>query len=527
MRASLPAAGISLLFALGCADLLGPKPSATLTLAQIDACGNLKVEVDATANGLPLRVEVNDALLGGQLVNGQVVYRGEKLVEPHGIYSVSVYLDDKLTELRILDAPDLQWRARLASGEAWHTDTRGNAELRLDVSCPLPKTAQVRWEWFGTGSEESPWVPLDERRSVRVSPPPVVTGAATLRVELGWTGPKATDRQTVRVSVVDGCVDLDGDGKNPCNGDCDERYAEVHRGAKEIPGNGLDDDCDGVNGTDADRDGFESAVAGGDDCDDSDPARNPMALEVIDADGDGFYAPNGRDDDCDGAVDEGPYLVAGKSVSADDCDDALASVNPGATEHSLPNQRDDDCDGMVDEGTIAYDDDGDGFSENQGDCDDAQKVVYPGAPELPDCLDQDCDRQVDEGVTRAQTDDGFEPNDSKTQVRDLGTNGRKSFAQELTLVTRDAKDEEWFSFYSQDGDWDSWGIFANVTQRGVGVMYSLEVYDSSGSLRASGTNDVHVTGRWLRDDTGMYTLRVRPTATPLDWCPAVVKLSSR
>ena len=41
--------------------------------------------------------------------------------------------------------------------------------------------------------------------------------------------------------------------------------------------------------------------------------------------------------------------------------------------------RADDCDGTVDEGTAAYDDDGDGYTENGGDCDDANADIYPAS----------------------------------------------------------------------------------------------------------------------------------------------------
>ena len=47
---------------------------------------------------------------------------------------------------------------------------------------------------------------------------------------------------------------------------------------------------------------------------------------------------------------------------------------------------------MVDEDTIYSDDDGDGYSEFGGDCDDGDSTVFPGAEEIPDDnIDQDCD----------------------------------------------------------------------------------------------------------------------------------------
>ena len=51
------------------------------------------------------------------------------------------------------------------------------------------------------------------------------------------------------------------------------------------------------------------------------------------------------------------------------------------------------------------DDDNDGYSENQGDCDDTDSTVYPGATEVCDGLDNDCNGQIDEGVCNAVVPD--------------------------------------------------------------------------------------------------------------------------
>jgi hypothetical protein len=42
------------------------------------------------------------------------------------------------------------------------------------------------------------------------------------------------------------------------------------------------------------------------------------------------------------------------------------------------------------------DNDGDGFTELTGDCDDTRPGVYPGAPEVCDDQDNDCDGDADE-----------------------------------------------------------------------------------------------------------------------------------
>jgi len=112
---------------------------------------------------------------------------------------------------------------------------------------------------------------------------------------------------------------------------------------------------------------------------------------------------DGIDNDCDGEIDEGFDIDGdGYSVGQGDCDDSDASINPGATE--IEDNIDNDCDGEVDEG---FDNDGDGYSVGQGDCDDNEATVYPGATELEDGIDNNCDGEIDEGFNESGFDDGL------------------------------------------------------------------------------------------------------------------------
>lgn len=98
-----------------------------------------------------------------------------------------------------------------------------------------------------------------------------------------------------------------------------------------------------------------------------------------------------RDDDNDGY-----------SEYEGDCDDENPEVNPEMEEEI--NGVDDNCDGYVDE-----DLDGDGFTTNGGDCDDEDPAINPYATEMcNDGIDNNCDGFTDENEPDADGD-GFGP----------------------------------------------------------------------------------------------------------------------
>jgi len=126
-----------------------------------------------------------------------------------------------------------------------------------------------------------------------------------------------------------------------------------------------------------------------------------------DADGDGYGVATSTLSYC-----TQPY---GYAANSNDCNDAVASINPGATE--ICNTVDDDCDSSTDEGialnTYYTDADGDGFGAGLGtvtcsvlsapyvtnntDCDDSNIAVNTAATELcTNAIDDNCNGTVNE-----------------------------------------------------------------------------------------------------------------------------------
>jgi len=224
------------------------------------------------------------------------------------------------------------------------------------------------------------------------------------------------------------CIDIDDDGDGTADGsDCNPIDASIAPGAPETC-DAVDSNCNGslvdqfndLDGDDEpdcidlDDDGDLDPDAS--DCGPLDDTIFNGATEVCDAidqDCDGDLVESFADTDGDGTPDCVDVDLDGDGFNAGlDCDDADASIFPGAPESC--DMVDSDCNGdLVDgeadldgDGTpdcVDADADGDGFLSAQ-DCGDSDPNVYPNAPEVCDGIDQDCDGDMVESYSNLDGD---------------------------------------------------------------------------------------------------------------------------
>ena len=240
-------------------------------------------------------------------------------------------------------------------------------------------------------------------------------------------------------------------------GDCDDSRRDVHPGLIDGPTancDGLDNDCDGAADT-----GCPCVDGRTRPCGLSDVA--PCHFGTQTCAGASWGACLGNldpmreicnsiDDDCNGSIDDGArvacfgdadhdtfapagsvasdvcadtlghcpvgYTATGPGASSTDCNDAQATIHPGALEQC--NTVDDDCDRTVDEmaGIPQWRDaDGDGhgsssasvmtacalltgYVSNHDDCNDSDGAIRPGALQTCRLVDDDCDGVLPSGT---------------------------------------------------------------------------------------------------------------------------------
>jgi len=239
--------------------------------------------------------------------------------------------------------------------------------LRLDSAGAVvwQRTYEYGWDWpnavrqtpdggFAVAGVAWPRPGEFDLWTLRLDPNGLVGSSCSsiqpLNLQVGTTGAipvdtsaTVTDTNTVPRSVVVTARETTGTSSTLCQASAGEQCSNGANDDGDTLVDCADPDCQG----DTDGDTYVAAPCGPD-CDDTDAAVHPGAVEVC---------TNEKDDECDGHVDcADPDCQTNVDADGDtyfalacgtDCDDADPAVNPGATE-VCANTRDDYCDGNAD-----------------------------------------------------------------------------------------------------------------------------------------------------------------------------------
>jgi len=189
--------------------------------------------------------------------------------------------------------------------------------------------------------------------------------------------------------------------------------------------------------------------------------------------------------------------------------------------------------------TSCSDDDHDGWTDCDGDCDDADDTSFPGALEVCDGADQDCNGIDDNGFPDVDNDkimdcidvDPYEPNDSiESPTFLLEVNGSSALVTTIVEATLHPEDgSDFYKFYLQDdfaiGD-DPFYLEILLNELPDNADFDLYLWWDDpadfyftgiqvvGSSTGTGSQDEHIyhDGSSGPDDGGNYGIEVRPTS---------------
>lgn len=160
--------------------------------------------------------------------------------------------------------------------------------------------------------------------------------------------------------------------------------------------------------------------------------------------------------------------------------------------------------------------DGDGFSVEDGDCDDNDPLIYPTMTDDCDGIDNNCDGTIDENAIGGI----YEPNDTPWNGYFLGDYSAGEYTEVHGLVTTEV-DVDIYEFFLEDGWFDDFGVDFELHAIGIQADFAIELWlieNYSGqteellmtvnNLNSGGLERGDFEGDWLIDDSGYYEFRV-------------------
>ena len=195
---------------------------------------------------------------------------------------------------------------------------------------------------------------------------------------------------------------------------------------------------------------------------------------------------------------------ASTKVSGEDSGGPLDSADPGGDGAGT--------DGGGDGGgstTEPTDLDGDGWSEEEGDCADTDPAVHPEASDGCDGVDTDCDGVTDED---AASEDEYEPNDE--EAWDLGSLDEEP-GRTIQAAFHSDDDVDRYAFSFTDSGWGLFSLTAVLTGIPEDATYRLTIENKSRGevvFEEVGTDSIHAdySDQAFQDDGGDWEIVVEP-----------------
>jgi hypothetical protein len=233
------------------------------------------------------------------------------------------------------------------------------------------------------------------------------------------------------------------------------------------------------------------------------------------------------------------YPLALSSAPADSNGDAsFSTALPGGT-HTITLAAV-DGDGKDGRDTIVItvtdprdiDDDGDGYTENQGDCDDNDRGLNPGEEDICDDLDNDCSGYINDPFF-----DVYEVNNTLETAYDAGrvdeALGWANASLELSgLTLSDRTDEDWIRWDAKDEIYDNVTVSVSASGFKAGGTYVLELWSlDTGRIEDSDSGPSGLSVSYEGDvfDTGEddWAIRIYATTWVAGSCDQAYKVTLR